>query len=138
MALAWGKFIEPEGGLLSKWQIDDIPNQYRFYDRNVRPWLEEGDNRRAFVIISDAFRFEAAEELAVEFGGKFLGGFKAECITDDDECSPVLSFLNPGPHIAVVKEVLIRNPVDLPFAEQPARRFDELAPGQIQSRSDTS
>ena len=37
-------------------------NQYQFYDRNVRPWLDEGDNRRAFVIISDAFRYEAAQE----------------------------------------------------------------------------
>ena len=63
LALAWGKFIEPHGGLLAKWQIDKVPNQYDFYDRNVRPWLEEGENRRAFVIISDAFRYEAAQEL---------------------------------------------------------------------------
>ena len=71
LALAWGEFIQQEGGLLSKWQIDDIPNQYRFYERNVRPWLEEGDNRRAFVIISDAFRYEAAEELTTELNGKY-------------------------------------------------------------------
>ena len=71
LALAWGKFIEPPGGLLTKWQIDKIPSQYRFYDLNVRPWLEEGDNRRAFVIISDAFRYEAAEELATELNGKY-------------------------------------------------------------------
>ena len=58
-------------GLLAKWQIDKVPNQYRFYDRNVRPWLEEGDNRRAFVIISDAFRYEAAQELATELNGKY-------------------------------------------------------------------
>ena len=71
LALAWGKFIEPQGGLLAKWQIDKVPNQYRFYDRNVRPWLEEGDNRRAFVIISDAFRYEAAQELTAELNGKY-------------------------------------------------------------------
>jgi len=71
LALAWGKFIEPKGGLLSKWQIDSVPNQYRFYDRNVKPWLDEGDNRRAFVIISDAFRYEAAQELAAELNGKY-------------------------------------------------------------------
>ena len=71
LALAWGKFIEPQGGLLAKWQIDKVPNQHRFYDRNVRPWLEEGDNRRAFVIISDAFRYEAAQELAAELNGKY-------------------------------------------------------------------
>jgi len=76
LALAWGKFIEPppnsaNGGLLSKWQIEKVPNQYRFYDRNVRPWLDEGDNRRAFVIISDAFRYEAAQELTTELNGKY-------------------------------------------------------------------
>jgi uncharacterized protein (TIGR02687 family) len=71
LALAWGKFIEPHGGLLTKWQIDKVTNQYCFYDRNVRPWLEEGDNRRAFVIISDAFRYEAAHELTTELNGKY-------------------------------------------------------------------
>jgi uncharacterized protein (TIGR02687 family) len=71
LALAWGKFIEPHGGLLSKWQIDEVPNQHRFYERNVRPWLDEGENRRAFVIISDAFRYEAAQELTTELNGKY-------------------------------------------------------------------
>jgi uncharacterized protein (TIGR02687 family) len=71
LALAWGKFVEPVGGLLSKWQIEKVPNQHRFYDRNVRPWLDEGDNRRAFVIISDAFRYEAAQELTSELNGKY-------------------------------------------------------------------
>jgi uncharacterized protein (TIGR02687 family) len=71
LALAWGKFIEPQGGLLSKWRIDSVPNQFRFYNRNVRPWLEEGENRRAFVVISDAFRYEAAQELTTELNGKY-------------------------------------------------------------------
>ncbi len=71
LALAWGKFIEPHGGLLAKWLIDKVHNQYRFYDRNVRPWLDEGENRRAFVIISDAFRYEAAQELTTELNGKY-------------------------------------------------------------------
>jgi uncharacterized protein (TIGR02687 family) len=76
LSLAWGKFMEPHensgsGGLLSKWQIEKVPNQHRFYDRNVRPWLDEGDNRRAFVIISDAFRYEAAQELTTELNGKY-------------------------------------------------------------------
>jgi uncharacterized protein (TIGR02687 family) len=57
--------------LLTKWKIDKVPNQHAFYDRNVRPWLEEGDNRRAFVIISDAFRYEAAQELTTELNGKY-------------------------------------------------------------------
>ena len=71
LALAWGAFIEAPGGLLSTWQIDTVPNQYRFYDHHIRPWLEEGDNRRAFVIVSDAFRYEAAQELTAELNGKY-------------------------------------------------------------------
>jgi uncharacterized protein (TIGR02687 family) len=71
LAMAWGRFVEPHGGLLSKWQIEKVPNQYRFYERNVRPWLEEGENRKAFVIISDAFRYEAAQELATALNGRY-------------------------------------------------------------------
>jgi uncharacterized protein (TIGR02687 family) len=71
LALTWGKFIEPHDGLLAKWKIDKVANQYSFYDGNVRPWLEEGENRRAFVVISDAFRYEAAQELTTELNGKY-------------------------------------------------------------------
>ena len=71
LALAWGTFIEAPGGLLSTWHIDRVPNQYRFYDHHVQPWLDEGDNRRAFVIVSDAFRYEAAQELTAELNGKY-------------------------------------------------------------------
>ncbi|CDH43574.1 BREX-1 system phosphatase PglZ type A [Candidatus Contendibacter odensensis] len=71
LALAWGQCIEPPGGLLSQWRIKQVPNQYRFFDHTVKPWLEEGENRRAFVIISDAFRYEAAQELTTELNGKY-------------------------------------------------------------------
>jgi uncharacterized protein (TIGR02687 family) len=71
LALGWGKFLESGEGLLAKWRVGDVPNQYRFFERNVQPWLEEADNRRAFVIISDAFRYEAAQELAEELNGQY-------------------------------------------------------------------
>ena len=71
LALAWGKFIEPQNGLLAKWQLDQVPNQHIFYERHVSPWLSEADNRRAFVIISDAFRYEAAQELMMDLNGKY-------------------------------------------------------------------
>jgi uncharacterized protein (TIGR02687 family) len=71
LALAWGRFMEGPQGLLLRWQIDKLPNQFQFYDRHVKPWLDEADNRRAFVIISDAFRYEAAQELMTELNGKY-------------------------------------------------------------------
>lgn len=71
LAIAWGKFVDPPGGLLGKWQIDKVPNQHQFFDRHVRPWLDEGDNRRAYVVISDAFRYEIAQELEAELNGRY-------------------------------------------------------------------
>lgn len=73
LALAWGKFVDPQGtsALLTRWRIDERPNQHQFFDRHVRPRLEEAGNRKAYVIISDAFRYEAAEELARELNGKY-------------------------------------------------------------------
>ena len=69
MALAWGKFVDAE--LPEKWAIDGIQNQYAFFDRRVRPWLDEAENRRAFVIISDAMRYEVAEELTGYLNGTY-------------------------------------------------------------------
>jgi len=73
LALSWGKFIEPnqEASLLKRWQIGQVPNQYRFYETNIRPRLQEAETRKAYVIISDAFRYEAAQELARELNGKY-------------------------------------------------------------------
>jgi uncharacterized protein (TIGR02687 family) len=73
LALSWGQFIDPTGStaLLNQWQLASVPNQYRFYNRHVRSRLEEAENRRAYVIISDAFRYEAAHELTQELNGKY-------------------------------------------------------------------
>lgn len=69
LAMSWGKFVE--SGLLENWKIDAVPNEYEFYHRNVEPRLQEAENRRAYVIISDAFRYEAAQELTQELNGKY-------------------------------------------------------------------
>lgn len=73
LALAWGKFLDPQGltQLLCKWQLEQIPNQQEFFNRQVRPRLEEAENRKAYVIISDAFRYEAAQELTQELNGTY-------------------------------------------------------------------
>lgn len=76
LALTWGRFMEPPGTLLRDWKIDDVPNQYEFYDRNVAKFVNDGESKCVYVIISDAFRYEAAHELAAELNGK--DRFKAE------------------------------------------------------------
>ncbi len=73
LALAWGKFVDPKGttGLLAKWQIENVPNQHQFFNRFIQPVLNEGENRRVFVVISDAFRYEAAQELTFQLNGTY-------------------------------------------------------------------
>jgi uncharacterized protein (TIGR02687 family) len=77
-ALAWGKFVDPSGtiGLLHRWKIDQVPNQHEFYQHHIQRRLAEAENRKAFVIMSDAFRYEAAHELTQELNGKYR--FEAE------------------------------------------------------------
>ena len=62
LARNWGDLVEGES-LLEHWTLRGIPNQQRFYDTQVRPKLDVARNKRLVVIISDAFRYEAAVEL---------------------------------------------------------------------------
>jgi len=73
LADRWGKFVDPKGStsLLSSWKIDQVPSQQRFFERHVAPRLREAERRRSFVIISDALRYEAAEELTRELNGMY-------------------------------------------------------------------
>ena len=73
LSLAWDAFVNPAGAekLLDTWTLKGITNQYQFFDRFVRPRLDEAEQRKVFVIISDAFRYEAAIELASELNGKY-------------------------------------------------------------------
>lgn len=62
LGLAWDYHLGHEQ-LLDKWQITDIPNQHNFYNNEVQARLNTTQLQRAFVIISDALRYEVASEL---------------------------------------------------------------------------
>lgn len=66
---AWSKVLEGENGLLSHWTSKSWSNQQDFFVRHVQSHLDAGI-KRVFVIISDAFRYESAEELVREINGK--------------------------------------------------------------------
>ena len=66
---AWNPILEGDGGLLARWQVPGWVNQQDFYANQVKLHLDSGI-RRVFVVISDAFRYEAAEELARDINGK--------------------------------------------------------------------
>lgn len=76
-ALCWGSFIDTgaKAGLLHRWAMEGIRNQYAFYTGYVAPLLKGSNQGKVYVIVSDAFRYEAAEELTREINGKYR--FKA-------------------------------------------------------------
>lgn len=73
LTLSWGTFVDPAGttGLLQRWRLDQVSNQQQFYQRHVKRRLEKADNRKVFVIISDALRYEAAQELTQVLNGTY-------------------------------------------------------------------
>lgn len=75
--IVWDGLIDggKESGLLNNWRLPKVKNQYRFYNDYVKIYLESNPKNRVFVIISDAFRYEAAEEMTAELNGKYR--FKA-------------------------------------------------------------
>lgn len=69
LSVKWAKFID--GGLLDNWKIEGVDNQYDFFKMYVASRLQEAENRKAYVIISDAFRYEAARELLDTLNGQY-------------------------------------------------------------------
>lgn len=72
LAVTWGRFVEPRKGtgLLQEWRVNGIPNQQDFYSSHVEPALKAYPKGRVYVIISDALRYEVAEELTRELNTK--------------------------------------------------------------------
>ena len=62
LAKNWGDRVANEHRL-DDWRIGDIPLQHQFYKHTVEPLLDKAKKKRVMVIISDAFRYEAAVEL---------------------------------------------------------------------------
>lgn len=57
LAKKWQPLVDK----MSKWSVDGIIPQQRFYDYNVAPFIAKGN--KVFVIISDALRYETMVEL---------------------------------------------------------------------------
>lgn len=59
--VAWSGFLD--AGFLDEWHLAQVPSQQGFFSRELKRHLDKSDRKRAFVIISDAFRYEAARQL---------------------------------------------------------------------------
>ncbi|SLM29866.1 PglZ domain protein [Desulfamplus magnetovallimortis] len=93
LSMSWGDFLESDASsdihassetktsqsenrnastaLLETWKLPRIINQYNFFKQRIKPILTGSDRSRIFVIISDAFRYEAAKELTTSINGKY-------------------------------------------------------------------
>jgi uncharacterized protein (TIGR02687 family) len=69
LAKNWGDNLESENRL-ANWQIDGVTNQQAFYQEHIAPALAGSKTKRLVVLISDAFRYEAAVELAERINEK--------------------------------------------------------------------
>ena len=69
LGIEWSRLLDE--GFLDKWALEDLPAQQDFYANNIRPHLDGSERKRAFVIISDAFRYEAAKELTESLNGRY-------------------------------------------------------------------
>lgn len=79
LAEGWGAFLQADPSLLSSWRLESVPNQHQFFADWVQPVLRQHAKRKIFVIVSDALRFEAAEELTRTINTK--SRFKAQLHT---------------------------------------------------------
>ena len=75
LAIAWGNLVDQDK-LLQSWTLPGVPNQYAFYRQHVRSVLDNTQNKRVFVIISDALRYEVAQEMMQQINDEKR--FKAE------------------------------------------------------------
>lgn len=69
LGVEWSRLLDQE--FLARWSSVDFSAQQGFFKKHLRPHLQVAERRRAFVIISDAFRYEAAQELAETLNGKY-------------------------------------------------------------------
>jgi uncharacterized protein (TIGR02687 family) len=69
LSMAWTNVLEGESNLLATWKIAEVTNQYDFFVSHVAPLLK-GNAKRVFVILSDAMRYEVAQELSDEINRK--------------------------------------------------------------------
>ena len=69
LSFAWDTHLS--SGLLNHWSVSGKNNQQEFFKVAVKPLLDKGENRKVYVIISDAFRYEAAQELSEQLNGQF-------------------------------------------------------------------
>jgi uncharacterized protein (TIGR02687 family) len=68
LSSAWASVVESKNGLLENWSVYGLGPQQKFFNDHVASQL--ASTKRVFVVISDAFRYEAGEELVRDLRSK--------------------------------------------------------------------
>ena len=69
LGMEWSRLLDD--GFLDTWKLSVMPPQQAFFADHIRPHLDQADRKRAYVIISDAFRYEAAQVLTEVLKGRY-------------------------------------------------------------------
>lgn len=67
LGVRWSEMLD--AGFLDQWKLDALPPQQDFFERKPAKRLAKDDRQKAYVIISDALRYEVAEELMRRLNG---------------------------------------------------------------------
>lgn len=70
----WSKAVDQE--MTNNWTLPSVTNQQKFYSTFIEPHIDK--NERAFVIISDAMRYEVGVELQERVNAEIMGDCKIE------------------------------------------------------------
>lgn len=68
LSSAWASVVGNKEGMLENWSIYGLGPQQQFFNNHVVSQLD--NTKRVFVVISDAFRYEAGEELVRQLRSK--------------------------------------------------------------------
>ncbi|HPX48590.1 MAG TPA: BREX-1 system phosphatase PglZ type A, partial [Treponemataceae bacterium] len=63
LAARWIPLSATPEGTIQKWKMPHVRSQNDFYAKEVEPCISSGPNRRIYVVISDALRYEVGAEL---------------------------------------------------------------------------
>ena len=128
LSLKWSDFLETENGdgLLTEWKIPSVTNQYDFFNQYIQKTLKESSRNRLFVIVSDAFRFEAAEELSQKINGTYR--LKAELV-------PMLGIL-PGYTALGIAALLPHKTISFKDSPTAGVVIDDKSAGSLDQRAD--
>jgi uncharacterized protein (TIGR02687 family) len=115
LSIHWKQFLE--NGLIDSWGLEGIESQNRFYEKYVKKSLGKSSNSKVFVIISDALRYEVAQELLDEVNRQNYHVGELDCMLGVLPSITSLGMASLLPH-------------DVLSIKQTKNGFDVLADGQ--------